>query len=250
MVDKVRNELRNRNIPILCETYDGQWHKHITESRNGQRLTQFHGRELWNEMSGLSKDKCLEQINTVSCVKSSSLERLSNARLLPGQGILFPGIRIEKSCSGELSTLTESQQMNKIHSITPITRPDLFVSDTCSSDGNSTTPKFVSIFQADKIETPGTSTKQKLPKTVGLQENENSILDILKPMYSISLDIENANADSFENEECCDMGQNDTIGKIELNPSFVLSSDETNCKNDIQLFHQLFDELSVNRDYH
>ena len=49
---------------------------------------------------------------------------------------------------------------------------------------------------------------------------------------------------------CCDMGQNDTIGKIELNPSFVLSSDETNCKNDIQLFHQLFDELCVNRDYH
>ena len=49
---------------------------------------------------------------------------------------------------------------------------------------------------------------------------------------------------------CCDMGQNDTISKIELNPSIVLSSDNTNCKNDIQLFHQLFDELSVYRDYH
>ena len=49
---------------------------------------------------------------------------------------------------------------------------------------------------------------------------------------------------------CCDMGQNDTINKIELNPSIVLSSDNTNCKNDIQLFHQLFDELSVYRDYH
>ena len=33
---------------------------------------------------------------------------------------------------------------------------------------------------------------------------------------------------------CCDMGQNDTIGKIELIPLFVLSSDNTNCKNDIQ----------------
>ena len=54
----------------------------------------------------------------------------------------------------------------------------------------------------------------------------------------------------FQKGRCCDMGQNDTIGKIELNPSFVLSSDNTNCKNDIQLFHQLFDELSVNRDYH
>ena len=46
------------------------------------------------------------------------------------------------------------------------------------------------------------------------------------------------------------MGQNDTIGKIELNSSFVLSSEETNCKNDIQSFHQLFDEISVYRDYH
>ena len=30
------------------------------------------------------------------------------------------------------------------------------------------------------------------------------------------------------------MSQNDTIGKIELNQSSVLSSDNTNCKNDIQ----------------
>ena len=54
----------------------------------------------------------------------------------------------------------------------------------------------------------------------------------------------------FFPDGCCDMGQNDTIGKIELNPSIVLSSDNTNCKNDIQLFHQLFDELSVYWDYH
>ena len=46
------------------------------------------------------------------------------------------------------------------------------------------------------------------------------------------------------------MSQNDTIGKIELDPSFLLSSDETNYKNDIQLFLQLFDELSVNGNYY
>ena len=38
----------------------------------------------------------------------------------------------------------------------------------------------------------------------------------------------------FQKGRCCDMGQNDTISKIELNSSFVLSSDNTNCKNDIQ----------------
>ena len=44
--------------------------------------------------------------------------------------------------------------------------------------------------------------------------------------------------------------QDDIFPRIELIPSFVLSSDNTNCKNDIQLFHQLFDELSVYKDYH
>ena len=33
---------------------------------------------------------------------------------------------------------------------------------------------------------------------------------------------------------CCDTGQNDTIGRIELNPSFVLSRNNTNCKSEIQ----------------
>ena len=46
------------------------------------------------------------------------------------------------------------------------------------------------------------------------------------------------------------MGQDDTIGKIELNPSFVLSSKSANSRNDIQLFPQLFDEHRVNGDYH
>ena len=35
---------------------------------------------------------------------------------------------------------------------------------------------------------------------------------------------------------CCDMGQNDTIDKIELFPSIVMSSVETNSCNNIQLF--------------
>ena len=62
---------------------------------------------------------------------------------------------------------------------------------------------------------------------------------------------------SSKKGRCCDIGQtcigrcqDDIFPRIELNPSFVLSSDNTNCKNDIQLFHQLFDEHRVNRDYH
>ena len=49
---------------------------------------------------------------------------------------------------------------------------------------------------------------------------------------------------------CCDIGQIDIFSRIELFPSIVLSSDNTNYRNDIQLFPQLFDELRVNGDYH
>ena len=51
-------------------------------------------------------------------------------------------------------------------------------------------------------------------------------------------------------DTCCDMGQNDTIGKIELKIIFRLAVGISNSKNDIQLFLQLFDELRVNGDYH
>ena len=58
------------------------------------------------------------------------------------------------------------------------------------------------------------------------------------------------NIHSSKKGRCCDIGQIDRFFIIELFPFIVLSSDNTNCKNDIQLFHQLFDELSVYRDYH
>ena len=37
------------------------------------------------------------------------------------------------------------------------------------------------------------------------------------------------------------MSQYDTIGKIELIPASVLSTDKTNCKNDIHKFLQQFE---------
>ena len=72
MVDKLRNELKLRNIPVVCETYDGQWHKHITEHSSGARLTRLFGRDNWTRISNLTKDKCLEEIISMSIVKKST----------------------------------------------------------------------------------------------------------------------------------------------------------------------------------
>ena len=50
------------------------------------------------------------------------------------------------------------------------------------------------------------------------------------------------NIHSSKKGRCCDIGQIDRFSIIELIPSFVLSSDNTNYNNVIQLFLQLFDE--------
>ena len=67
---------------------------------------------------------------------------------------------------------------------------------------------------------------------------EDYIINILQTLHS------------SKKGRCCDIGQSDILLGIELTPIPVLSSVKTNCKNDIQLFHQLFNEQSVSRDYY
>ena len=107
---------------------------------------------------------------------------------------------------------------------------------------------------------PATSTVDAIPTVPPSKQNGNSTPrtprhpeypeEAIKEFHPQGLDYKNdiSCTDILISER--EMLRYDTIGKIELIPSIVLSSDNTNYKNDIQLFHQLFDELSVYRDYH
>ena len=119
MVSKVRTELQKRNIPVLCQTHDGQWHKHITENKLSMRLTKLHGKETWNKCCALSKDKCIEKINHMSIVKKSILQQICSASLDISHGILFPGIHIEKGLNGALFIESEECRMKDVRSIHP-----------------------------------------------------------------------------------------------------------------------------------
>ena len=77
LVNEVRSQLAQRNIPVLCEVYDGQWHKYITESSEGCRLTKLYGRDNWNKYSLYSKDKCREELAHTSVVKNSTHKQIS-----------------------------------------------------------------------------------------------------------------------------------------------------------------------------
>ena len=81
-----------------------------------------------------------------------------------------------------------------------------------------------------------------------LQDNPGRPEEAIKEFHPQDSDSKNdiSCTDILSSER--EMLRYDTIGRIELIPSIVLSSDNTNYKNIIQLFLQLFDELSVYRD--
>ena len=110
LVEKVRNELLQRRIPVMCEAYDGQRHKFITEDRKGNRLTKLHGRDNWNRVSNLSKDKCLEEINAVSSVKKSAQETISVLKLDKLSTATIQNIVISKGVQSELSLETTEKK--------------------------------------------------------------------------------------------------------------------------------------------
>ena len=123
LVNEVRSQLAQRNIPILCEVYDGQWHKYVTESSEGCRLTKLYGRDNWNKYSLYSKDKCIEELARTSVVKNLMHKQISE---MTGDQLSMPEIEITKGLRGEIYTGTKFRVMQNIHSIHPTSRPDLF----------------------------------------------------------------------------------------------------------------------------
>ena len=86
MVRKLQNILHYHHIPVICETYDGQWHNHIMQTEKGEHLTRFFGRSNWLRISKLSKDKCMEQLSQFSIVNISdriAMETIWKASTFP-----------------------------------------------------------------------------------------------------------------------------------------------------------------------
>ena len=195
LVNQVRTKLMEHEIPVLCEVYDGQWHKHIVKSDSeSRRLTKLYGREIWNKYSSYSKDKCLEELNSYSILKKSSQKLISEMNCTH---VSSTKIEIVKGAHNEIFVGTLKQNMAHIHSVHPFSRPDLYdkvevidpnnLSDIDfvvteekyrrESDGSKRKRirkyKFVSKFTNIALEKNGTEKRMKWSKKlVGLINNE------------------------------------------------------------------------------
>ena len=223
LVDIVRNRLHEMQIPVLCEAYDGQWHKFITEGTESNPLTNLHGRENWNRFSSMSKEKCIENIASLSVVKKSTQDLIKACNVKKNEKILIQEIRIEKGRNNELFLSSQKGQMQYVHSIHPISRPDLYkkqeIDDLFAeplnrndvviaqskyircNDGykrkREVKYKYTSIFINARTEQEEKSKRKG--RIFGLQENEETILDVLLQNNSIQdVDDDDLNTERVE----------------------------------------------------
>ena len=125
MVEKIRMGLQRRNIPILCEAYDSQWHKHVTENAHSHHLTQLFGHDNWNHIASLTKDKCIEQLIGMCVVKNSMHSVIRQKQIVHGEQLTVCNLHIEKGSNNELHVSMTEGKMRYVHSIHPLSHPDL-----------------------------------------------------------------------------------------------------------------------------
>ena len=182
MVNSLRNKLKEKKIPVLCEAYDGQWHNHITQNANGDHLTRMHGRTTWLNTSKLSKDKCIEKLSTYSIVKD--IHRSSISALRRGfQNEVIDNLIILQKENGSLSIGTVTGEMSQVVSITPISRPDLFTGTRSN-------------FATDLNRRTNVENKRRKKTPIGLQVGEKNILHLLESYPDLVLN-ENTEMDRF-----------------------------------------------------
>ena len=95
MVSQVKKEFEKRQIPILCEVYDGQWHNYITTDSDGNCLTKLAWRHKWQEVMSFSKQKCIDSMVGGCRLKPGDIELLNiSKRMENNKQVTFENIKV------------------------------------------------------------------------------------------------------------------------------------------------------------
>ena len=207
------------------------------ESREGKKLTKLHGRDTWNKIASMTKDKCIEEITKCCVVKKSYNAEIEGMRLQQNEQITIGNVKIQKNSDGALHVVTLSGQMSKIHSVHPHSHPDLFKKKELTDEllGNDTYMEtentnicgpngekyisikkyvFESVFKVGDNNNP--ENLQKKTKIVGLMDHEKNLLDVLETSNPDNdEELETINVDRFrDNSEARTL---ETVLKSESN---------------------------------
>ena len=75
LINTCRCELLKRNIPILCEVYDGQWKNVVTFNEAGEPLTLLQMfKKSWDAVSRMFKDTMIQEVMKLSQIMAGDLD--------------------------------------------------------------------------------------------------------------------------------------------------------------------------------
>ena len=94
MVELLRNILKDYNIPVLCESFDGHWANLAFKDINRQLLTFYHLlAKSWEEARNLSRRGLMLKLKTISSIETVDLVKVSQNLALGD----------DSACSGNLA---------------------------------------------------------------------------------------------------------------------------------------------------
>ena len=96
IVNDIRDELEFNETTVLCEVYDGQFHKLIVESEDGWPLTRLqHAMRHFSEiLQNNDKEDLLEFIMNYSTISPSDITDIENTRFRNGKYMELESVAI------------------------------------------------------------------------------------------------------------------------------------------------------------
>ena len=128
LVNTVWNSLKERNIPILVECYDGQWQNTVMMTEEGKPLNKLRlVQNIWSHISRLSKTKLIDKMSSISKINLGDRDMISLMRF-PVGSTLFDNIEVHRIHSGAIHVSSRGGPLYKVKCVQYVVTPmDLYV---------------------------------------------------------------------------------------------------------------------------
>ena len=195
LVNRCRNTLKQRNVPVLCEVYDGQWQNMCMTSEKGLPLTELRLiKPTWQRVQKMTKEKCLQEMVLAAKISRRHLELMAKIPKLNRGKVTYHNLTLTGNADSTVDVVStggltfKEPAIKYIRTITQNSRPDLWLEnaeENVIDEGNEVN-----------------NTKKKKGNVCRLTESEKSIVHLLDS--EIVRDLQEALGENFMLEEPVD----------------------------------------------
>ena len=146
LVNICRNTLKERNVPVLCEVYDGQWQKMCMTSEKGLPLMELRLiKPTWQRVQKMTKEKCLQEMVLAAKISRRDLEIMASNQKLSGGKVTYHNLTLTHNADSTVDVVStggltfKEPAIKYIRTITQKSRPDLWVEnaeETVTEEGS------------------------------------------------------------------------------------------------------------------